>query len=184
MDCSLPGSSVHGILQARVLECVSMPSFQGIFLIQGSNPHLLSLLHWQAGCLPLTPPWKSLCVCVCVCIYLFMGKRPVQFLGWQHPVEKGQATPSSILAWRIPWTIQSMGHKDQDMTKGLSFSLSIITLKVREGNNLLARILSLIMDHEILIISTIFTVPFGMLFCTTKIYPLIFYILLQGLFYF
>ena len=64
------------------------------------------------------------------------------------------------------------------MTKGLSFSLSFTTLKVREGNNLLARILSLIMDHEILIISTIFTVPFGMLFCTTKIYPLIFYILL------
>ena len=26
MDCSLPGSSVHGILQARILECVAMPS--------------------------------------------------------------------------------------------------------------------------------------------------------------
>ena len=26
MECSLPGSSVHGILQARILECVSMPS--------------------------------------------------------------------------------------------------------------------------------------------------------------
>ena len=26
---------------------------QGIFLIQGSNPHLLCLLHWQAGSLPL-----------------------------------------------------------------------------------------------------------------------------------
>ena len=48
------------------------------------------------------------------------------------------------------------------MTEGLSFSLSIITLKVREGNNLLARILSLTMDHKILIISTIFTVPSGM----------------------
>ena len=28
-DCSLPGSSVHGILQARVLECVAMPSSRG-----------------------------------------------------------------------------------------------------------------------------------------------------------
>ena len=28
MDCSLPGSSVHGILQARILEWVSMPSFR------------------------------------------------------------------------------------------------------------------------------------------------------------
>ena len=31
---------------------------QGIFLIQGSNLHLLCLLHWQAGSLPLAPPGK------------------------------------------------------------------------------------------------------------------------------
>ena len=29
MDCSLPGSSVHGIIQARILEWVAMPSFRG-----------------------------------------------------------------------------------------------------------------------------------------------------------
>ena len=38
----------------------------------------------------------------------------VQSLGWEVPLEKGMATHSSILAWRIPWTedcdgIQSMG---------------------------------------------------------------------------
>ena len=33
----------------------------------------------------------------------------VQFLGQEDPLEKGQATHSSILAWRIPWTIYSMG---------------------------------------------------------------------------
>jgi len=27
---------------------------------------------------------------------------------WKDPLEKGKATYSSILAWRIPWTIQSM----------------------------------------------------------------------------
>ena len=26
-------------------------------------------------------------------------------LGWEDPLEKGKATHSSILAWRIPWTI-------------------------------------------------------------------------------
>ena len=31
---------------------------QGIFLTQGSNPHLLFLLHWQVGSLPLAPPEK------------------------------------------------------------------------------------------------------------------------------
>ena len=29
----------------------------------------------------------------------------VQSLGWEDPLEKGMATHSSILAWRIPWTV-------------------------------------------------------------------------------
>ena len=41
MDCGLPGSSVYGILQARILEWVAMPSSRGIFPTQGSNPGLL-----------------------------------------------------------------------------------------------------------------------------------------------
>ena len=52
MDCSLPGFSIHGISQARVLEWAAMPSpkntgvgsnslLQGIFLTQRSNPSLL-----------------------------------------------------------------------------------------------------------------------------------------------
>ena len=59
MDCSLPGSSVHGILQARIQEWVAMPSSRGIFLTQGSNSGLLCFLHWQMDSLPLVPPEKS-----------------------------------------------------------------------------------------------------------------------------
>ena len=58
MDCSLPGSSVHDIFQARILEWVCRALLQGIFLTQGSNPHLLHLLHWQVGSLSLAPPGK------------------------------------------------------------------------------------------------------------------------------
>ena len=29
MDCSLPSSSVHGILQARILECIAIPISRG-----------------------------------------------------------------------------------------------------------------------------------------------------------
>ena len=32
---------------------------------------------------------------------------PVRFLGQEDPLEKGKATHSSILAWRIPWTVES-----------------------------------------------------------------------------
>ena len=33
-----------------------------------------------------------------------MQETLVQFLSWEDLLEKGQATRSSILAWRIPWT--------------------------------------------------------------------------------
>ena len=49
MDCSLPGSSVCGLLQARILEWVAISLLQGIFLIQESNPGLLhcrQVLYW------------------------------------------------------------------------------------------------------------------------------------------
>ena len=45
MDCS-----VHGISQARILECVPIPFSGGVFLTQGSN---LVLPHWHAHSLPL-----------------------------------------------------------------------------------------------------------------------------------
>ena len=57
MDCSLPGSSVYGIPQTRILEWVAL--LQGIFLTQGLNSCLLCLLHWQVGSLPLAPPLKG-----------------------------------------------------------------------------------------------------------------------------
>ena len=34
---------------------------------------------------------------------------PGLFLGWEDPLEKGKATPSSNLAWRIPWTLYPLG---------------------------------------------------------------------------
>ena len=33
----------------------------------------------------------------------------VGFLDWEYHLEKGMATHSSILAWRIPWTVPFMG---------------------------------------------------------------------------
>ena len=34
-----------------------------------------------------------------------MWETWVRSLGWEGPLEKGKATHSSILAWRIPWTV-------------------------------------------------------------------------------
>ena len=62
IDCSPSGSSVHGLLQARILEWVATRSSRGIFPTQGLYPCLLGLLHWQADSLPLVPPQKLVVV--------------------------------------------------------------------------------------------------------------------------
>ena len=54
MDDSPPGFSVHGILQARILEWISMPPSRG-----SSQPRVWTHVpDWQGGSLPLAPPWK------------------------------------------------------------------------------------------------------------------------------
>ena len=55
MYCSPPVSSVHEDSPGKntLVGCHAL--FQGIFLTQGSNTHLLCLLHWQVGSLPLVP---------------------------------------------------------------------------------------------------------------------------------
>ena len=52
-DCSPPGSSVHGVLQARILEWVAMPSSRGSF-----PPESLMSPDWQTGSLSPVPPGK------------------------------------------------------------------------------------------------------------------------------
>ena len=47
--------SVHGILQARILEWVAIP-----FQIQGSDQRLFCRLHWRADSLPPVPPGKPI----------------------------------------------------------------------------------------------------------------------------
>ena len=41
----------------------------------------------------------------------------VRSLGWDDPLEKGKDTLSSILAWRIPWTVESIGSKRVEKTR-------------------------------------------------------------------
>ena len=66
---------------------------------------------------------------------LAMRETQVQSLDQEDPLEKGMATHSSILAWRIPWTEEPggyspWGHKESDPTKQLTLthSLTRITL--------------------------------------------------------
>ena len=95
MDCSLPGSSIHGIFKARVLEWLAIA-----FSVRVDNTYekhqRASLVAQRLKRLPA------------------MWATWVRSLGWEDPLEKEMATHTSILAWRTPWMekpggLQSMG---------------------------------------------------------------------------
>ena len=54
-------------------------------------------------CYPLQYSWASL-MAQLVKNLPAVWEIWVQYLDWEDPLEKGKATHSSILAWRIPWT--------------------------------------------------------------------------------
>ena len=53
----------------------------------------------------IIPPFEAFLVAQMVKNLLAIQETWVRSLGWKDPVEKGMATHSSILAWRIPWNI-------------------------------------------------------------------------------
>ena len=169
-DCSPPGSSVHGIHQARMWEWAALlssryllnpgikpvsltsPVLAGSFFItratwEACNNYMamFTIFYWsvinlhntlryagfpdisvskESTCnagdsgsipgsgrstgkwigYPLQYSWTSL-VTQLVKNLPAMQETWVRFLGWEDFLEKGKAIHSSILAWRIPWTI-------------------------------------------------------------------------------
>ena len=55
-------------------------------------------------------------------------ETPVQFLGWEDPLEKGKATHSSILAWRNPWTVHGL-TKSGTRLKDLHFQVMVYVIR-------------------------------------------------------
>ena len=104
MDCSPPGSSVHGILQARTLEWVAIP-FSRDLPDPGIEPGSPAL---HADSLPTDPLGKP------------TSESNLSTFHF-HALEKEMATHASVLAWRMPWTeepgrLQSMGSQESDTT--------------------------------------------------------------------
>ena len=72
----------------------------GTHLLPPGGYKLLLLLSWH---------FKASLIAQLVKNPPAMQETWVRSLGWEDPLEKGKATHSSVLAWRIPWTTQSMG---------------------------------------------------------------------------
>ena len=81
--------------------------------MQYKRPHLILWLRRSTGegmGYPLQCSGASL-VAQLVTNLPAMQETWVLSLGWKDPLEKGKASHSSILAWRIPWAVQSMGSQ-------------------------------------------------------------------------
>ena len=63
MDCSSPGSSVHGISQARILEWVPFP-LSGDLPDPGIEHVSLCLLHWHMDIFTTEPPGKPMYISI------------------------------------------------------------------------------------------------------------------------
>ena len=60
-----------------------------------------------------------------------MQETWVQSLSWEDPLEKEMAAHSSILAWKIPWTVEpgrlpSLGRKESDTTERLHVTVRVV----------------------------------------------------------
>ena len=92
-DCSPPGSSIHGIFHQLEIKMGCHFLLQVIFLTQGSNPHLLHLLHRQIGSLHqhhLGSPTEILRVCMlsrfsCVQLLVILWTMARLLCPWDPP---------------------------------------------------------------------------------------------------
>ena len=133
MDCSPPGSSVHGILQVRILEWVATPS-RGSFWPKDWTPHLLRLLHWQVGSLPLAPPGKPLASLVSPGIKhaLETESTPLQYSCLENPMDGGawwaavHGVAQSLT--RLKWLSSSSSSRDRE-TESISHRTRLQTNK-------------------------------------------------------
>ena len=134
IDGRPPGSPIPGILQARTLEwvaisfsnawkwkvkvkwlsCARLLAIPWTAAYQAPPPMGFSRQEYWSGvplpspregiCYPLQYSWASV-VAQLIKNQPAMQETWVWFLGWEDTLEKGKATHSRILAWRIPWTV-------------------------------------------------------------------------------
>ena len=117
MDCSPAGSSLHEILQARVLVWAAMP-----FSKESANPvikatSLICLLHRQLGSLPLMPPVCAQSLQSCLTLYDPMDSSPT-----------GSSVHGVVLARILEWVaISSSRGSSQTRDRTLISCVSSIS---------------------------------------------------------
>ena len=121
MDCSLPGSSGHGIIQTRI------PKWVAIFYSRGSSwprdqTHFSCVSWIRRQILYHRATWKVPKYMLNLSILKYVASK----------LEKAMATHSSTLAWKIPWMEESgrlQSMRSQRVGHDWATSLSLFTLR-------------------------------------------------------
>ena len=143
-DCSLPGSSVHGILQARILEWVARPSSRG-----SSRPRDWTRIPC-VSCVTgrffaAAPPWKPMKSSGWARVAQRVKRLPtmretwVLSLGREDPLEKELATTPVLLPGeshgrRSLVGYSPRGRKESDTTERLHFQSNMVGVFIKTGN--------------------------------------------------
>ena len=119
---SPPGSSVHGILQARILEWVAISFSSGSSRLRDQT----QVFHIVAIFCTVWATREALVVKNPPAYQCERQEMQVRSLGWEDPLEKETETHSSVPAWRIPtdrgawWAIAHKVAKSQTWLTHLS----------------------------------------------------------------
>ena len=90
----------------------------------------LSFLIFRCSCAPLVS-WASLVAQLIENLSAAMWETWVQSLGWEDLLEKGAATHSNILAWRVPWTVHGAHGVSKSWTQLSNFHFTSLCKLVK-----------------------------------------------------
>ena len=129
MDCSLPGSSVHGVFQVRLPEQFTISYSKASYPLR-DRTHVSCVSYVSRQTLYHCATWEALSILHMIYYFidtiLWNGDLPsgsavrnlyavqetrVQSLGWEDPLKKEMTIHSSNLAWKISWTEEPGGQQ-------------------------------------------------------------------------
>ena len=129
MDCSPPGSSVHGIFQARILEWVAIPFSRGS--------------SW-----PRNQTWVSWVSCIGMWILYHCATWETQLVTIKSAMEETELVYSVLWCWRrllkVPWTARRSNQSIlKEISPGCSLEAVMLKLKLQYFGHFMRRVDSL-----------------------------------------
>ena len=139
-DCSLPGSSVHGIFQARILECVAMSSSRGSSAPRSNPPPLaypafVVVVQAPSHVLVFVTPWTAARqVSLSLTIFWSLPPSSCPLHRWCHLAIASSAIPFSSCPQSFPaWETFPMSwfFASGDHNTGASASASVLPRSIQ-----------------------------------------------------